>query len=71
MRVLGSAEGPYLIYLEQGRHELTLEVVLGSPAALVQALEDSLYELNTFYRRLIRVISPEPDPLRDYQLAER
>ena len=71
MQVLGSADGPYLIYLEQGRHELTLEVVLGSQAALVQAVEDSLYELNTIYRRIIMVISPDPDPLRDYQLPER
>jgi len=45
MHRLGGEE-PYLIYLEKGRHELTLEVVLGQQAALIQAVEDSLYELN-------------------------
>lgn len=64
-------EQPYLIYLEKGRHELTLEVVLGNQAALIQAVEDSLYELNRIYRQLIMVLSPDPDPLRDYQLEER
>ena len=70
MHRLGGEE-PYLIYLEAGRHELTLEVVLGAQASLVQAVEDSLYELNTIYRQLIMVLSPDPDPLRDYQLEER
>ena len=40
-------------------------------AALFQAVEDSLYELNRIYRQLIMVLSPDPDPLRDYQLEER
>ncbi|MCK9524985.1 MAG: extracellular solute-binding protein [Limnochordia bacterium] len=71
MQVLGHQNEPYLIYLTEGRHELTLEVVLGDQAALVQAVETSLYELNSIYRRIIMVISPDPDPLRDYQLAER
>jgi ABC-type glycerol-3-phosphate transport system substrate-binding protein len=70
MHRLGGEE-PYLIYLEKGRHELTLEVVLGQQAALIQAVEDSLYELNRIYRQLIMVLSPDPDPLRDYQLEER
>jgi len=38
---------------------------------LIQAVEDSLYELNRIYRQLIMVLSPDPDPLRDYQLEER
>jgi ABC-type glycerol-3-phosphate transport system substrate-binding protein len=71
MQVLGHQDQPYLIYLSEGLHELTLEVVLGDQATLVQAVENSLYELNSIYRRIIMVISPDPDPLRDYQLAER
>ena len=70
MHRLGGEE-PYLIYLEKGRHEIALEVVLGDQAALIQAVEDSLYELNRIYRQLIMVLSPDPDPLRDYQLEER
>ena len=70
MHRLGGAE-PYLIYLEKGRHEFALEVVLGQQAALIQAVEDSLYELNRIYRQIIMVLSPDPDPLRDYQLPER
>lgn len=71
MHALGDEEGPYLFYLEEGRHEIALEVVLGSQSSLIQAVEDSLYRLNGIYRRIIMVISPDPDPLRDYQLPER
>lgn len=71
MHVLGGEEEPYLFYLEKGRHEIALEVVLGSQSTLIQAVEDSLYRLNGIYRRIIMVISPDPDPLRDYQLPER
>ena len=61
MHVLGDQDEPYLFYLSEGRHEITLEVVLGEQAALVQAVEASLYELNRIYRRVIMVISPDPD----------
>lgn len=71
MHVLGGEDEPYLIPLEKGRHEIALEVVLGNQASLIQAVEDSLYRLNTIYRKIIMVISPDPDPLRDYQLPER
>jgi len=71
MHVLGDQNEPYLIYLDEGDHEITLEVVLGDQADLVQAVEESLYQLNTIYRAIIMVVSPDPDPLRDYQLAER
>ena len=36
MHVLGDQDEPYLFYLSEGRHEITLEVVLGEQAALVQ-----------------------------------
>ncbi len=74
MYVLGSeeeGEEPYLYYLEKGKHSLKLEVVLGDLVEIIRTVEDSLYELNNVYRKIIMVTSPTPDPMRTYQLEKR
>ena len=70
MHVLGNGE-PYLFYLEKGLNTIELEVVLGGLAELMRVTENALYELNTFYRRIIMITSANPDPIRDYQLEDR
>lgn len=62
---------PYLFYLNKGRNLIELECVLGDLADLIRIVQDSLYEINTIYRRIIMITSPQPDPLRDYQLEKR
>lgn len=73
MHVLGEeATGePYLFYLTKGTHELRLEVVLGDMGNILGTLEDSLYELNTIFRRIIMITSGNPDPFRSYELHRR
>ncbi len=60
-----------LVYLEEGKHELTLEVVLGDVANILRRIEETLYDLNTIFRRIIMITSGQPDPLRSYQLDKR
>lgn len=62
---------PALVYLEAGKHELTLKAVLGDMAPLIRKIEDLIYDLNTIYRRIIMITSGQPDPLRSYQLDVR
>ncbi len=57
--------------LEAGEHTLTLEVTLGQNAAVVQEMNKVLDSLNTMYRRVIMLTSPNPDPYRDYRIAEK
>lgn len=72
MAVLGeSPDEPYLFYLTKGKHTLTLEVSLGRLAPIFKMTEESLYNLNTIYRRIIMITSGNPDPLRSYQLEKR
>ncbi|HBG01927.1 MAG TPA: ABC transporter substrate-binding protein, partial [Firmicutes bacterium] len=73
MTVLGDSQTgePYLIPLSKGRHELRLEVVLGDLSDVLRIAEDSLYELNTIYRRIIMITSGNPDPRRSYELARK
>ncbi len=62
---------PYLFYFKEGKNTITLENVLGDLAPILRATQASLYELNTIYRRIVMITSPNPDPMRDYQLQER
>lgn len=73
MVMVGDADtgDPYLFYLDEGRHTLRLENVLGELTEIVRATQESLYELNTIYRRIVMITSANPDPMRDYRLEER
>lgn len=64
-------DNPYLFYLNEGKNSITLEVVLGDLADIIRQVEEKLYDLNTIYRRIIMITSPNPDPVRDYQLQQR
>lgn len=60
-----------LVYLEAGKHTLTLEAVLGDSAEILRRTENAIYDLNTIYRRIIMITSGQPDPLRSYELDKR
>lgn len=71
MVTLGPEDGePYLFYLHEGKNIIQLDVVMGDLAEIIRIAEDSLYELNTIYRRIVMITSTKPDPIRDYQLGE-
>lgn len=65
--ILGDEKhGNYDIYLEEGEHELKMEVVLGEMAETVDILTGVLYDLNNLYRRIVMIASTTPDTYRDY-----
>ncbi len=59
---------PYLFYLSEGTHTLRMEAVLGDLAPIVRQLNDVIYDLNQWYRKIIMVTSTSADPYRDYNL---
>lgn len=59
----------YGFYLEEGKHSIRMEVVLGEFSEVVGLVEDSVQQLNSIYRQVIKVIGVKPDTYRDYQLA--
>ncbi|MGM0879932.1 MAG: extracellular solute-binding protein [Bacillota bacterium] len=67
MKVVGD-EKPYLFYLEEGTHEITLEVVPGEFSETVTVLENALYSLNKIYREIITITGTSVDVNRDYDL---
>lgn len=70
MDVLSDDEGtPYQFYLEEGTHTLRMEVVLGDFSEIISTVQDSVQDLNSIYRKVIRITGVSPDKYRDYQLA--
>lgn len=67
MKILGE-DKPFMFYLTKGTHEIKMEVVLGDVAESVRVLEDTVYELNYIYRKILMITGPKPDLLRDYYL---
>ena len=61
---------PYLYYLEEGEHTLTLEVTLGEQANALNVAQKSLSRLNEAYRKIIMVTGANPDKYRDYQIEK-
>ena len=59
----------YKFYMTKGHHTLRMEVVLGEFSEIVGLVEDSVQQLNSIYRQVIKVTGVQPDTFRDYQLA--
>ena len=69
--ILGSDEEPYYIYLDKGIHTFTLEVTLGDLSEILNVANDSVYQLNYAYRRILMIMGSTPDKYRDYQLEKK
>lgn len=54
------------IYLEAGGHTITMEVVPGSIGEIMRRLDDLVYTLNYYYRRILMITGPDPDEYNDY-----
>lgn len=70
MNVLGDEE-PYLFYLEEGTHNIRLEVSLGELGSILNRVEGSIYELNKVYRSILMLTGPNPDTYRDYEIPKK
>lgn len=66
VETLGDDEQEYVFYLEEGENELTMEVTLGDLADVLNRVNDSLYNLNEAYRKVLMITGAEPDLYRDY-----
>lgn len=64
-------EDVYKFYLEEGTHEISLEVVLGDFNAPIREVGEVINDLNKAYRDIIMITTAQPDLYRDYQLTTR
>lgn len=67
--ILSDEEGePYLFYLEEGIHELKLEVKLGSFTEVIERTIDDLQYLSDLTREITKITGTSPDPNYEYEL---
>lgn len=56
------------VYLTAGKHSITMEAIPGEIGEIMQRLDDIVYELNYYYRRILMITGPEPDEYTDYNV---
>lgn len=68
METLNKSGEDYKIFLEKGEHTLRMQVVLGEFSEIISEVQDSVAQLNSIYRKMIRITGVVPDIYRDYQI---
>lgn len=69
MNTLSDENGtPYEFALKKGTHTIRLEVTLGDLGDILTELSDSVFRLNTMYRKILVLTGAEPDEYRDYKI---
>jgi ABC-type glycerol-3-phosphate transport system substrate-binding protein len=61
----------YLYYFEAGINTITLEATVGRYGQFARVIKDTINNLNTLYRDIVRITSVSPDPYQDYLLDKR
>ena len=69
--LLQGDNGPYKIYLEAGKHTITMENVIGDLTDTMSVLQTVINNLNDLYLSVIMITSSDPDPYRDYYVEEQ
>ena len=62
---------PILVYLKEGKNEVSLTVTLGAMNEFSAQMEDLTYKLGEMYRDIIAIIGETPDKNTDYELFIR
>ncbi len=58
----------YRIYLTKGTHTIRMQSVLGEFSQIISGVQECVTELNSIYRKVIRITGVSPDEYRDYQI---
>ncbi|MDE7225954.1 MAG: ABC transporter substrate-binding protein, partial [Ruminococcus sp.] len=60
------------IYLDSGRtHTITMECVTGETGKFISRLDDTVSELDDYYRRIVMITGTSPDKYTDYYIQEK
>lgn len=69
---LTDAEGNTIyVPLKKGVNEIMLEAIPGDIGAVMERLDDLIFELNYYYRRILMITGPKPDEYNDYFLEDQ
>ena len=57
---------PAYVYLEPGKHELSLEVIPGEIGESMRRLDSIVFTANQYYMQILMITGPSPDKYTDY-----
>ena len=63
-----SEEDPVYYYLTAGEHELTLEAVPGEIGEIMGEIDEIVYNVNSYYRKIRAYTGPNPDTYTNYDV---
>jgi ABC-type glycerol-3-phosphate transport system substrate-binding protein len=59
---------PAYVYLEPGKHTITLEAVPGEIGNVMRYLDGAVYDINQYYMDILMITGPNPDQYTDYNV---
>ena len=67
---LGNTEEHFYFPMEAGTNTVRMQATLGGMGELLSTMEESVFRLNSIYRKILVLTGPEPDIYRDYRVEE-
>lgn len=67
-RTIGEDNNPYYLYLEEGKHVISLAVTMGPFSSINRELQGIVEKLGVHYRQIVKITGETPDVNRDYDL---
>ncbi|MCL2277318.1 MAG: extracellular solute-binding protein [Treponema sp.] len=65
---LADEHGDILVPLQRGTNTIRLQATLGEMGEMLNVMEESVFRLNSIYRKILVLTGPEPDLYRDYRI---
>ena len=70
LNTLGDNDGDFLFPLDEGVNTIRIQATLGGMGEMLNVMEESVYRLNSIYRKILVLTGTEPDIYRDYRVDE-
>lgn len=70
-QTLGNQDNPYQFYLSKGSHTLTLDVTYGKVTDILREVNNAVFDMNEYYRKIVMISGATPDKYRDYQFDKQ
>lgn len=65
---LGGNEEPYLFYLDEGQHTLTMTAKIGPVRSVIDTIERTVRDISKLQRDIILLTGVDPDPNREWDI---
>ena len=70
LSTLGNKEEYFYFPMEAGTNTIRMQATLGGLGDMLSTMEESVFRLNSIYRKILVLTGPEPDIYRDYRVEK-